>query len=136
MAKTTTESEHAWRQARSDNDFKAFLPWLTKILELTREAAQAKSEALQVGPYQALVDQYDPGLKLETIDRCFSELREFIPGAIDQAIANQRETLLPLPGPVPAENQQRLSRTLMEWLGFDFTQGRLDTSTHPFAMMK
>ena len=40
---------------------------------------------------------------------------------------------LPLEGPFPIEAQRALSGELMERLGFDFDQGRLDESHHPFT---
>lgn len=132
FAQVSTESEHAWRGFRKDNDFKGFLPHLTRILDLTRETARIKAEVLGLAPYDALMDGFSPGLRMAEIDRWFGELADFLPGAIDQALASQ-PPLPPSPGPAAKEKQEALARRLMEALGFDFQHGRLDTSTHPFC---
>jgi carboxypeptidase Taq len=132
MAQLTTESEHAWREFRKNNDFKGFLPYLARIIALTQETAQIKAEVLGLTPYDALMDSYSPGLRMAQIDEWFAALAEFLPGAIDDALA-QQPALPPAPGHAPKEAQEALARRLMTALGFDFHHGRLDTSTHPFC---
>lgn len=132
MAQLTTEAEHAWRAFRKENDFKGFLPYLSRIVALTQETAQVKAGVLGLAPYDALMDGYSPGLRMADIDRWFGELADFLPGAIDDALARQ-PALPPSPGEASKERQESLARKLMEALGFDFQHGRLDTSTHPFC---
>ena len=132
FAQVTTESEHAWRAFRKENDFKGFLPHLTRILELTRETARIKADVLGLSPYDALMDGFSPGLRMTSIDRWFGDLADFLPSTIDQALASQKP-LPPSPGHASKEKQEALARKLMGALGFDFHHGRLDTSTHPFC---
>jgi carboxypeptidase Taq len=132
MAQLSTEAEHAWRAFRKENDFKGFLPYLARIVTLTQEMAQIKAEMLGLAPYDALMDGYSPGLRMTEIDRWFGELSDFLPGAIDNALAHQ-PPLPSSPGDASKERQESLARKLMEALGFDFRHGRLDTSTHPFC---
>ena len=46
LAKTTAASEMCWREARPADDFAGFAPHLEAVLDLVREAAAAKAEAL------------------------------------------------------------------------------------------
>src|SRR5260370_34974510 len=41
LARTTTQAQGAWQEARSENDFAAFRPWLEKLVGLKREEAAA-----------------------------------------------------------------------------------------------
>jgi len=127
--------EMVWRDARKADDFAALAPHLTEVVRLARLRATAKSEAFGVGPYDALLDQFEPGTTSAEIDTLFSELETFLPGLIDRVIEHQREnTPFTWPeGPFPVPQQRALGLKLMATLGFDFEHGRLDVSAHPFC---
>ena len=61
LSRTANRCEMIWREARPASDFAAVLPALQDLLVLVRRAAEAKSEALGLEPYDALLDQYEPG---------------------------------------------------------------------------
>lgn len=135
MTRTCHESELFWRTARRENNFKGFLPHQAKVLELVRESAQAKAEVLRLSPYDALLDQYDPGTKSATIDIVFDDLAAFLPGFIAQAREQQAKQKPPveIKERIPASAQKALGTEFMKKVGFDFTRGRLDESVHPFC---
>ncbi|HKW52980.1 MAG TPA: carboxypeptidase M32 [Stellaceae bacterium] len=135
LSKACSASEMRWRDARPAGDFAAMLPALHRVLELVRQVAAAKAAALGKTPYEALLDEYEPGGSTAAIDRLFSEVAGFLPGLIDAALQRQhaRPAPLPLPGPFPIAAQRQLGLKLMERLGFDFAHGRLDVSLHPFC---
>lgn len=134
-SKATMACEMVWRKARRDNDFKAFARAFQPVLELTREAAAARSAASGLSPYDALLDMYEPGGRSATIDKLFADLAGFLPEFIDRALAKQgkRPEPLPLPGPFPTATQREVGLKFMKVLGFDFNRGRLDVSAHPFS---
>src|SRR5262249_23403822 len=88
--------EMAWRSARPANDFAGLLPKLRRVLELTREQAAAKAAALGTTPYDALLDQYEPGGRAADIDRLFAELESFLPDLTQRVLAHQRARPAPL----------------------------------------
>jgi carboxypeptidase Taq len=135
LSKAVSISETVWRKARPAADFKMLLPSLAEVLRLTREKAQARGAALGLDPYDALLDQYEPGARAQRIDALFAGLAAFLPDFIERALAVQakRPAPLPLPGPFPIEAQRALGRGLMQAIGFDFSHGRLDESAHPFS---
>ena len=136
-ALTEAESacETAWRTARPEADFAAVLPSLQAVLDLVREAAAAKAGRLGLAPYDALLDQYEPGARAEEIDPVFDELEDFLPALLADVLAAQaaHPKAQPPPGPFPAGKQRALGMRLMEAFGFDFDHGRLDESLHPFC---
>jgi carboxypeptidase Taq len=131
-SRAATLCEQAWRQARAANDWDGIKPALTELLNLTREAAKRFGDALELAPYDALIDQYQPGVGQAQLEPIFADLREFLPPFIDRVI-KRRPTPLPLPGPFPRARQEALARDLMTRIGFDFEHGRLDVSHHPFC---
>jgi carboxypeptidase Taq len=130
--RAATLCEQLWRDARARNDWKAMQGALQELVELTREVAQRLGEACGLDAYDALIDQYQPGIGQAEIDVLFAELREFLPPLIERVI-ERRPQPLPLRGPFPQAHQEALARELMRCLGFDFDHGRLDVSHHPFC---
>jgi len=102
---------------------------------LIREAASAKAEVLGVDPYDALLDEWEPGGRAADIEPVFADLAAFLPGFLDQVLEVQARTSAPIrpDGPFPIDAQRALGVRLMEQLGFDFSHGRLDISLHPFC---
>ena len=140
LSRARSQSEAVWREARPANDFAASLPGLERVLDLTREVAAAKAGQLGISPYEALLDQYEPGGTVALIDRLFDDLAGFLPGLLDAVLARQASTNAASQsspsgpcGPFPLADQRRVAMLLMEAIGFDFTHGRLDESAHPFC---
>ncbi len=135
LSRACSESETVWREARPADDFAAALPGLERVLGLTREVAAAKAAEFGTSPYEALLDQYEPGGAIAPIDRLFDEIALFLPELLDAALA--RQTSCPAPpeprGPFPIAAQRRAAMMLMERIGFDFAHGRIDESAHPFC---
>ena len=124
-----------WREARPAGDFAMLLPSLSEVLNLQRQIAAAKAEALGCSLYEALLDAYEPGGNTDHIDKVFGDLRAFLPGFLAEVLERQksRPDILPLQGPFPVETQRALGVRLMQAVGFDFNRGRLDISLHPFC---
>ena len=134
-SRAVSRAEMVWRDARQNGDFALLLPHLSQVLALQQQIGQAKGQALELSPYDALLDSYDPGLRQATIDPLFSELGAELPGLIEEAQERQKElpVIQPLNGPFPVDDQRRIGEQLMKAVGFDFTRGRLDVSLHPFC---
>ncbi|MEX0814415.1 MAG: carboxypeptidase M32 [Dongiaceae bacterium] len=135
LSKAVSSCEGIWRQARPASDYAMVRPALAEVLALVREAAQARAARLGCAPYDALLDEYEPGARAAEIDLVFDALAAFLPGLREEAVARQAARPAPLtpPGPFPAAAQRALAERLMRTIGFDFDHGRLDTSLHPFC---
>ena len=132
LSRATSSCEQIWRHARGRNDWQAVVDKLATVVDLTRQKAQALAAALRCEPYDALLDNYEPGLTRRDIDPLFDELRSALPPLIDQALGRQAQSV-PLPGPFSVERQQALAHALMATAGFDFQHGLLGVSHHPFC---
>ncbi len=127
--------EMAWRDARPANDFASLKPLLETVVRLTREIAEAKATAFGCMPYEALLDQFEPGLHIADVEPVFDDLAGFLPDFIEDVLTHQsaEPAAIPLTGRFPVEQQGRLAETMMRTLGFPFDHGRLDVSHHPFS---
>ena len=80
------------------------------------------------------MDDYCPGFDQQTIDPIFLELKQTLPRLIDEIIQKQKKSpALPLTGPFALSKQKSLGIAIMQQLGFNFNNGRLDISHHPFC---
>jgi len=134
LAKATARAEVHWVEAKQQNNFAVFAPHLEEVIALVRDKAQLLGKALNLSPYDALVDEFSPGLTTVEIDKIFTTLTRRLPGLIQQAIDIQAKTPpLELGGKVTVLKQRQLALELMKSLGFQFERGRLDESEHPFT---
>jgi carboxypeptidase Taq len=135
LSRTGNACEMVWRKARAEADFAMVLPKLKELLGLVRQAAAAKAAALGCPPYDALLDQFEPGGSSARIDAIFDDLADFLPGFLGQVMERQAAAPQPVPleGPFALDKQRALAKRLMAAVGFDFEHGRLDTSLHPFC---
>ena len=134
-SKAISACEMHWRQARAEADFAGLLPYLAEVLNLQRQIGAAKGGKLGLSPYDALLNDYEPGGSAAKIDALFDDLAAFLPGFTQEvmAVQSRRPALEALGGPFPTGTQRALGIRLMEALGYDFERGRLDISTHPFC---
>jgi carboxypeptidase Taq len=133
LSRAGSACEMVWRKARPAADFKQVIGPLTTLLDLTREVAEIKSQALCVSPYDALLDQYEPGGRSADIARIFADLADFLPGFMSEVLNRQGAAPAAPEGPFPQAAQKAIGLEMMKTLGFDFEHGRLDESLHPFC---
>lgn len=132
IAKTSTLAKGAWAEAREKDAFDLFAPHLSRLVDLKRQVAE------HIGydgePYDALMDEFEPGARAEAVAALFADLRrELVP--LLQAItgSGRRPDESILRRHYPRAAQEALCRELAETLGYDFSCGRLDVSVHPFT---
>ncbi len=134
LSQATSACERIWRTARADSDFKAVLPALSDVLNLTREAAAAYGAAFKLDPYDALMETYAPGLRWAAVAPLFDDYAAFLPEFLGAVLDRQKKAGVPVPpGPVPVEVQRAFVEKLAAATGFDFDHGRIDVSAHPFS---
>lgn len=134
LAKAVANAEAHWLEARRQNRFEVFAPHLEEVLHLVRDRAQLLGQALNLAPYDALVDEFSPGITTSDIDSVWKTLSRRLPSLIREAIAAQGEReVLPIAGRFSVSKQRSLAIEVMKAIGFDFDRGRLDDSEHAFT---
>ncbi|MGS0756924.1 carboxypeptidase M32, partial [Roseateles sp. GG27B] len=76
----TSRCEHAWRTQRPANDWAGHLVNLREVVRLAREEADCLAQSSGLSRYDALMDQYEPGMRSAEVDLLFGELRVWLPG--------------------------------------------------------
>jgi carboxypeptidase Taq len=132
LARVTSLAQQAWVEARAKKDWPAFRPWLEKVVGLKR--AEAQAVGYTESPYDALLDEYEPGATAREITELFRKLREQLTPLIAAiAASKQRPRHDILTREFPIEQQKHLGTAIAKAIGFDLDAGRIDTTTHPFC---
>lgn len=131
LSEATARAKQAWKRARSEDDFTIFAPHLETLVDLSVEKADALGYDDE--PYDALLEEYEPGLTTAEVASTFESLREELVPLVD-AIAE----VPPLDDDLlhrtyPTAKQREFGEQVLEDIGYDFTRGRQDVSTHPFT---
>ncbi len=135
LAEHRTLAQERWQEARAANDFAHFAPALEKMLALNRDLAAVLGDTLLGGdyhPYDALVQQYEPGMSVGTLRALFSTLRDTTLPLLDAIRARPAPDLLR--GDFPVAQQRAFALDIAERFGYDLARGRLDVSAHPFEI--
>ncbi|MBI1368020.1 MAG: carboxypeptidase M32 [Planctomycetes bacterium] len=134
LSQAVTLSKSAWAEARKRDDFAAFEPWLKKIVGLLREKAACLGWG-EGEPWDALADGFEPGLTAVQSAALFAPLRgelvELVGELLDDGTppSDAFNTL-----ELPIDKQRAFVRHVAEQVGFDFSRGRVDESSHPFCL--
>ncbi|THF74635.1 carboxypeptidase M32 [Cohnella fermenti] len=128
----TSQAESAWEEAKANNDYPGFAPYLEKIIEYNRKFIELWG--IKGSPYDTLLDMYEPGMTTSELDRLFGELRKrLVPLADAIAARGDKPDTAFLQGTFDVVSQKSFSKFILQQMGFDFDAGRLDESVHPFA---
>ena len=134
LSRVTTLSQQVWVEARREQDFPSFLPWLVQVVALKREEAEAVGFAEDGELYDALLDHYEPGATSAWVDSIFDPLRAETVCLLDAIRGSQVEPEIEiLKRHYPVDVQREIGTRAAERIGFCFDEGRLDVAAHPFC---
>ncbi len=134
MAATASTAQHEWAEARAADDFARFQPWLEKTVDLCRQKAACYGWAEGGEPWDGLAEDYEPGCTAAGVAEVFVPLRNRLQGLLEEITgASTRPSGKLDEIELPEAMQMAFCRDIAASIGFDFSRGRLDVSTHPFC---
>ena len=137
LAQESAVAEAACVEARRTQDFGVLRPHLEQVVGLVRDKAALLGQHLGLAPYDALLDEFSPGLTTGEIDVLFKALGRRLPALIRDAIELQGEEpplpLLPPGAKLSVSKQKTLAVEIMRAMGFSFERGRLDAADQPLT---
>ncbi len=132
IARASSLAREAWASAREASDFSRFAPNLEELLALKREVAELLGYDGE--PYDALLDEFEPGERAETVAAVFAALRKPLSDFVRRlSEAKKKPDASIIHRRFPRDAQAAFARKLSKAIGFDFDSGRIDVSTHPFC---
>ena len=121
--------QHAWLEARAVNDFGPFRDALAHQIELRHRYIACFDGFAH--PYDALLDDFEPGLTTAELRPLFAELRDALVPLVSVARGRGGDNIFT--GEFDAESQRVAVLDVLEGVGFDPDSWRLDPTLHPFA---
>jgi carboxypeptidase Taq len=132
ISQVSSEGIAAWEEAKADDDWAAFAPYLERMVDLKREYAEAIDPDRD--PYEVLFEEFEPCLPLEQAESILEDLKAALVPMIDEIRASETDLATDaFAGEFDTDTQEELSREALSMLGYDWDRGRLDTSSHPFT---
>jgi carboxypeptidase Taq len=131
IVKAVAFAEQEWGAAFQDSEFSRFAPWLEKVVALKRREAEALG--YEAEPYDALIQEFEPGARSADLERLFADLKRDLPPLLDRLRGAPRQPRAGiLRRDFAVERQRVFGEAVATELGFDFQRGRLDVTIHPF----
>ena len=132
IAELGSRGHQIWVKARKENKFEDFSPTLERLIFLKKKWAKFAFPDLE--PYDANIDTFERGMRMESLTPIFDKLKKEIIPLID---AIRKSSISPdvgfLEGNFSIDKQKALGRTISKDMGFDYDKGRMDVSVHPFC---
>lgn len=135
-ARISQALQSTWLDAKANSDFASFAPGFKKLMAIHKEVAAAKGAALGLQPYDAMMDEQDPGLTTAIIDPIFDDLAAELPGILIEARERQARwpAVVAFSGDFSIARQAALSERLAKTIGHSPQNSRIDVAPHPFSM--
>ncbi|MGE4169095.1 MAG: carboxypeptidase M32 [Candidatus Margulisiibacteriota bacterium] len=127
-----SQAQHAWQTAKETDDFSHFAPHLTQLIEKVKQ--KAAFYGYKDHPYDALLDEYEPGMTVAVLKPLFAELKTAIVTLLNSLQAKPHAPFLDLGQfTFPKDLQWDFGISVLKDMGYDFNRGRQDISSHPFT---
>jgi carboxypeptidase Taq len=122
-------AHEAWLAAREANDYALFRPAFQRV----HDVALRWAECMEPGesPYDAFLDEYEPGMTTAEVRAVFDVLRPELTAIVREAGEPADDSFLE--GDFPVETQSEFLAGVLRDFGFDEGTYRLDPTVHPFA---
>lgn len=131
MSEAVNKSFHAWIQARKENSFSIFQQPLQEIILLKKQEADLLG--YETHPYNALMNDYDRGLTVDTVDTLFTSLKPQLLELLQKINTEPPVEDSFLHQHFDKEKQWQFGIEILKRMHFDFEAGRQDISEHPFT---
>lgn len=128
VSRLESEGQRLHTKYRDSGDWVKMKDWYVHSFKTMRHVAKMKQDALGVAtPYEALLDQFNSDINLESLSNQFEFLSKSLKDILSSALEKQEREgdPLPLTGTFPKAQQEELCNRLAEAVGFDFNRGRL-----------
>ncbi len=131
FTKLIVKGVEVWKEAKPKEDYKSFAKILKQIVEACRQ--KAEYIGYKAHPYDALLDEYEPGATTKEIEQLFTGLAKRTRALLQEMASKPQVDNSFLSGNFPHDKQLHFGKLILKAMGYDFAKGRLDLSAHPFS---
>ena len=136
-ARVIARTQAAWLAAKQASDFALFAEPFADLMPINIEIAASKAQALDLAPYDALMDEFDPGLTMAIVDPILDDLASELPKLLQEV--SERQASWPQPisftGDFSTDRQRALAYKLAAAVGHRSDHLMIGVAPHPFALV-
>jgi len=127
LARAKSKGYQNWQQAKLDNDYEIFQPFLKELINLRKEEANQLAEDLS--PWETLAQPYEPDLTKSFLNKTFTALKETIPPLLKNVKKRKKEVW-----DIDPNAQKVLCSMLLDEFGRKKELLSVAESPHPFSI--
>lgn len=131
LSKLTNEADFVWRQAKRDNDWDSFEPYLDRIVGLMRTIAEEKDPHRD--PYDVWLDENEQGTSREFYDNFFEVVKDTVVPLLMDVRSKRQPSRACIEGHFDENRQWLLARDIAVLEGIDLDSYWLTATEHPFS---
>lgn len=120
-----------WQEAKRNNDFALFEPYLDEVISSCRRIAELT--APDTDPYDHWLNENEEGASQHILDGFFALLKAELVPLISRTAAKPKPENSFLYGHFPKEEQKKVSSELMRIMGIDPDRCSLGEAEHPYT---
>lgn len=131
-AEVSGQAYIAWRRAKAESNFSILMPYLQMLFDIAGETASARGYVNHI--YDPLIDLFEEGATFavarQMFDNLFPGLQTLIAEIRDSDVSIDDSKLV---SHWDQEDLRKALQGIISKVGFDFSKGRLDTTSNAFC---
>ncbi|MGL5088293.1 MAG: carboxypeptidase M32 [Cetobacterium sp.] len=128
----TAKAQGVWEIAREDNNFEKFAPILEEIFNFNKKFIEYRK--LDSDTYSTILNDYEKGMNVSKLDLFFDGLKKEIVPFLKEINEKKRNFSDKLAFKSSKLEQEKFSKEILKYIGFDLERGTLSESAHPFTL--
>ena len=132
-SKLLSKAQAVWIKARRAKDFNIFKPYLKQIIDFNKKFIGLWKTTEQTN-YDVLLNHFEPGMTVAKLDPIFATLKQAIKTLMNKLKTGIEPNDQFMHRYVSKVTQEKISRDFITRLSFNYEQGDLDISEHPFTL--
>jgi carboxypeptidase Taq len=131
-AKLINLSQRVWEEAKENDDYSHFKPYLEKIIAAKKRQVAYRSD--RKDKYNILLDDFEEGMTMELYDNFFNTIKNDLVPFVKEVLDKKKERRNDfVHASYDIKKQKQFVEYLIDVFNFDLDRGRLKESVHPFT---
>lgn len=125
------QSQRMWLKAKSEADFKSFVPYLEPVVEGYKSMIAKRGSAGSL--YDQMLDDHQPGWNVQRYDQFFKDICSHILPLLDAIKQAPPAEAGFLHQSFPVDQQRMVMKQITDYIGFTSDWGKVGESEHPLT---
>ncbi len=131
-AKLINLSQRVWEEAKENNDYNHFKPYLEKIIAAKKKQVAYRSN--RKDKYNILLDDFEEGMTMELYDNFFNTIKQELVPFVQEVLKKKKTRNNDfVHATYDVKKQKQFVEYLIDVFNFDLDRGGLKESVHPFT---